>query len=107
MEGFCPGTFSSQKLSPPTFTSAAAQCSPQPAATTQTQDECYNVHEVCKSLTRGDVKLDDKDASKHSLSRTHARTHAHTHTHHWAKTYIPTTLGIHWVCIVNVLKPAN
>ena len=26
---------------------------------------------------------------------------------HWTKTYIPTTLGIHWVCIGNVLNPAN
>ena len=26
---------------------------------------------------------------------------------HWTKTYIPTTLGIHWVCVGNVLNPAN
>ena len=26
---------------------------------------------------------------------------------HWTKTYILTTLGIHWVCIGNVLNPAN
>ena len=26
---------------------------------------------------------------------------------HWTKTYIPTTLGIHWVCIGNVLNPVN
>ena len=26
---------------------------------------------------------------------------------HWTKTYIPTTLGIHWVCIGKVLNPAN
>ena len=26
---------------------------------------------------------------------------------HWAKRYVPTTLGIHWVCIGNILNPAN
>ena len=26
---------------------------------------------------------------------------------HWTKTYVPTTLGSHWVCIGNVLNPAN
>ena len=26
---------------------------------------------------------------------------------HWTKTYVPTTLGIQWVCIGNVLKTAN
>ena len=26
---------------------------------------------------------------------------------HWAQRYVPITLGIHWVCIGNVLNPAN
>ena len=26
---------------------------------------------------------------------------------HWTKRYASTTLGIHWVCIGNVLNPAN
>ena len=26
---------------------------------------------------------------------------------HWTKRYVSTTLGIHWVCIGNVLNPAN
>ena len=26
---------------------------------------------------------------------------------HWTKSYVPTTLGIRWVCIRNILNPAK
>ena len=35
------------------------------------------------------------------------RTFTHMADGHWTKRHVPTTLGIHWVCIGNVLNPAN